>query len=274
MDFVVPRLQSLFIEPGYFSFFIEGTFFISLAYLSMVKPGRKRIFIKIGIFIQLLAIILSLSFAGIVFVPIVYLFYAVTKSNKPFLKAFIFKTLHFIFYFGSFLTILYLLKPDLVLGVYKIIFVDHFSAEKDVSSADVRKDVFFMGLQLFLKNPILGIGYNQIRVVSDGDGTNNSYLTVAAELGIIGLFLYFIIIFLLFRISTRLVKFTRLYSQNCIAIASALVYSFIIQTVHLFIIDGSWTFQYWITISLLVSFYNLKRRQLLASEATSQLSFS
>ena len=257
LDLVFPRLQSFFLEPGYFSFFLEGALFSSIAYLNLVRTKLEKRLIITGLCVQLLALLLSFSFAGMVSVTVGYFFYYSISRNKSYLQSGMIWLRVLIIWGSLLLFMLYLLNSDLFLGLYNALVADHFVNGKGPSSADERKDAFDIGWQIFVHNPVIGIGFNQVRVVSDGLGTNNSFLTVAAETGSIGLFLYLLFMLAIGHMLKGISYAVKSLGGSATKIGAGLIGAVIAQTFHLLFSDTNWSFHYWVTLAILCAYYQL-----------------
>ena len=257
LDLVFPRLQSFFIEPGYFSFFLEGSLFSSLVYLNLVKTRFRKRFVITGISLQLLALLFSFSFAGIVSVIVGYFFYYAISRQKSYWQSSLVWLRALLLWGGLALFILYLINSTLFIGLYNSLIADHFTQEKGLSSADERKIAFDTGWKLFLKNPVIGVGFNQVRVVSGGMGTNNSFLTVAAETGAIGLFFYALFMMGIGYVIGGIISAVKFLDINLLRAGAGLVAAIIAQTFHFLFSDTNWSFHYWIMLAMLCSYYQL-----------------
>jgi len=269
IDLVLPRLQSFFMEPGYFAFFMESSVFLSLILLENTKNKKWRILIVVGIVLQILSFLLSLSAAGAFCLIVGYFFYIKYSKNITFFNALIrfFKP---ILTYGLIIgIILFLIEKDLIMALFKALFLDHFSVDKGRSSADDRADAFSMGLKAFTDHPILGIGFNQMRIVSNGLGTNNSFLTIAAELGMVGLVLYLSLLWFLRKVVLELSIRVKNLDEGTRKTFGALTATIVAQTLHTAFIDVNWSFHYWISLGLVCAYLQIIQKDSLRDKALS-----
>lgn len=95
------------------------------------------------------------------------------------------------------------------------------------NSLDVRAQMIEVGFKLFQENPILGIGLDNARMFNPKYGAylHNNYAELAADLGIIGLLLFYgIILYPLFKIYK-----TKGYNTNYYAAVVTLIFSMLLS---------------------------------------------
>jgi O-antigen ligase len=177
--------------------------------ISMERKGKKRVLIALNyIFIPaaLFAIILSGSRTAL-FAAIPALVYILATFNRfrPFNRLVIFIVL-----VGSML-ILQLYIPRSVLERFT-------TTANSIITGDLggRVSIWQASISIFQENPILGIGSGALNSTLElGTVAHNTYLSVLTELGLIGFFIY---VLLLAIILTMIVRQSRLYSQLWLAV--------------------------------------------------------
>ncbi|BAY33762.1 hypothetical protein NIES2107_56640 [Nostoc carneum NIES-2107] len=250
----IPRCQSMFIEPGWFANFLELSIFATLGYSTLVKTITIRR-LKLMILIQGLALFFSFSTAAWFSVCIGYLIYVSLTNNSVTLNK---KNKNLIIIILIIITLLssILLFPEILAEVYKIVWLDKFDNEWGATSAGDRANAITLAQELFMEKPLLGWGINQMRIVADGIGANNAIMTIAVELGIIGITVYFTILLAIIKAAIVNCK-TALRSQlepiiTLTASSSACVASLI---THSIFVDSNWSFYYWIGLAFLYANY-------------------
>ncbi len=247
---VFPRMQSYFVEPGYFGFFLELSLFSTIYLKNISESLNKNLrFYFSSVFLQLTAIALTLSLGTILCCLVGFVMYLVCSGR---LKRIVFNPTKLFFYSLIFIPVIMgLLNTDLKENpIIKIIFLERFQTNYGNSSVDTRTDAFSSGIELIKQRPISGWGFGQVRIALNGMGLNNSILTVFAELGIIGLILYLLFLFNIIKkihLSSKLSRPRGTAITDATSIIGAMMSSL---TLHTFIIDASWSFIYWLGITL------------------------
>jgi O-antigen ligase len=250
LDVVFPRLQSFFAEPGYFAFFLELSLFATLycKHLDSGIPGRARQMNQAAA-LQVIALMLSLSLGAVLAIAgglFVFLFMSgrLRWSGGLAVKGLV------VVAAGVLLWPLYgVLREPLTL-IYNILVAERFETAYGDNSADTRLMVFRLGLDLVEERPLFGWGFGQVRVVLEGLGVNNSFLTVFAELGIFGLVAYLGVLLAVVLTLRRSFRLSRPLGRPAVLATAALSGMFAAMTLHSFLIDISWSFIYWLGISL------------------------
>jgi putative inorganic carbon (HCO3(-)) transporter len=114
---------------------------------------------------------------------------------------------------GTFFVYRYGIKKAIFAGIVTVplvvIIMSTFRAIEQGESANGRVDAWFIGMhELFLHNPIFGVGYNQF-VEHHTHTAHNSFVLVIAELGIAGYFLWLSSLVLSILMVARTVKWYR-----------------------------------------------------------------
>ncbi len=79
------------------------------------------------------------------------------------------------------------------------------SGDEAKASADERSEVLIEGLQMFKSNPVYGVGYEQF-TQHHHLTAHNSYLLALSELGLVGLTLFMMILYLSFKIPVQALR--------------------------------------------------------------------
>lgn len=259
LDVVFPRLQSFFAEPGYFAFFLELSLFATLylKYLYAHSPSRTRRMNQAAA-LQVVALMLSLSLGAVVAIAGGMVVYLLASRRLRLTASAVFKA-GAALVAGGVLWLLWEVVEEPLSLVYKILVAERFETAYGDNSADTRREVFRLGLNLVEERPLFGWGFGQVRIVLEGLGINNSFLTVVAELGILGLLAYLgilITVVLTIRNSLTLSKSLGLGANRATA---AIAGMFTATTLHSLLIDTSWSFIYWLAISLVFLHYRFLR---------------
>jgi O-antigen ligase len=93
-----------------------------------------------------------------------------------------------------------------------------------------------------------------------GDGINNSYLSIAAETGLIGLLLYLAFLVLVCAEMVRIYRATRNLNDGARALGGAACSTFIVLSAHNLLMDVNWSFWYWISIAMVFVVARVLRR--------------
>lgn len=165
----ITRLQGIFWEPGVYAVYLN----MALYYFVFIKSDKK-----IGQYLLLIiSIVLTFSTTGII---LAIFFSAVYFANTPSLKK----------YRWLLIVILGFFAVILSLNVW-----NQKKAETNFTmmSYSLRMSDLELGINLLLKNPILGVGYNNSSVFTNlqgfGRGNSNGFITWCYNMGFIGLFL-------------------------------------------------------------------------------------
>jgi O-Antigen ligase len=260
-----PRFQAMFAEPGYFSNFLELSIFSTIGYNSLRK-FKKQNNSNTQIIIQFIALLGSFSTAGWFSTFCGYFIYLIcctikksssSKELKRFVTIFTLLLIVFIAFTSAF--------PTVADEVYKIVWAEKFETDWGSSSAVERADQVGLGQSLFLQRPIGGWGSNQMRIIADGTGANNSLVTVAVELGTIGVFIYLSMIFAMVRTIISNYKMSISQSISIVNLNAASSGCVVALIVHSMFIDSGWTFYYWIGIGCLYSINIFLKKRLTLS---------
>jgi O-antigen ligase len=184
------RMSGLEIDPNFFVLYLTPGLFLSLwSILIKHKVINKKL--SYTVFIStFICLILSLSRVGIL-----------TNISLIFLTLlFIFKRIKF----------QHLIIISIIIIVLLNVFRDEILSRFELITTEFqpmgmnRYSLLLFGLDLFQKSPFFGLGFNQFaeyfsRSYGEIRYSHNTYLSVLVELGIIGLGLYLLFLFFLFR---------------------------------------------------------------------------
>jgi len=250
LDIVFPRLQSFFAEPGYFGFFLELSLFVTLYYkwLGSAAPRRARRMQQAAT-LQVVALALTLSLGAMVAIVGGLLVYALTSRTLRLSAATVLKGAAAVLA-GGLIWLFWQWFETPLSAIYQIVVAERFDSASGDYSAETRLHVFRLGLDLVVQRPIFGWGFGQVRIMLEGAGVNNSFLTVFAELGIVGLLAYLGILFTVVLTVRKSLRLSKPLGRNTVRATAALAGMFAATTLHSILIDTSWTFIYWLAISL------------------------
>ena len=197
--------------------------------------GEINIQLKICLLFSLIGIYLSNSRAGIIIVLLIFLFQAYTKANNRFVKVFF--TL-----LGTFATLFMLIL--------------YFSQGNTVEiNLTGREELWREGIRLIKEHPIFGCGlFTTSRYL--GGGMHNSYLTILAEIGIVGSVIFFIIcINTVIMVRKQYIIFAKEWKFYYLYVLIYFVYTLVENTFFNF----SGRFIFWITLVIYIEdMYKLK----------------
>lgn len=134
------------------------------------------------------------------------------------------------------------------------------SGEEAAKSAEERMEVMSDGLNMFIGNPLFGVGYGQFTKHTFLTA-HNAYVLASAELGLFGFWVWVIIVFLVMKtMITALLRYQKVPGGEVIrAWALAQFASFCGTLVGIFFL--SWTYHYvlWIYFGIAGGFYSMIR---------------
>lgn len=257
----IPRVQSMFIEPGHFANFLETTFFSTLAYAFLFSK-KRRVFFFLLAGLQFLALLLTFSVGGWASVGIALLFFGG----------------HLALYKGTWKLFLRVLLSLLVVACIVVgsaaWFPDAWSAiqvsiegkfnRRDTkapsTSAALRSQSLLQAMSLAAERPILGWGPGQI-LVQTGDIQNNAFATALSEQGLLGLFLYSALvgsIFIALAESLRMVS--KLSMPEWFLATLCIACLVIARLAHSMLINTNWNYSYLIGLALLYANHRILSR--------------
>ena len=214
----------IFENPNTFSYYC----WVSICGIIGNIFGKINIFYKICLLFSLLGIYLSNSRAGIIIVLLIFLFQAYTKINNRFVKV----LLILIGIFGVFFTLI-------------LYFPQGNAVEINLTG---REELWGEGIRLFTEHPIFGCGlFTTSRYL--GGGMHNSYLTILAEIGIVGSIIFLIIcISTVIMVRKQYIIFDKEWKFYYLYILIYFVYTLVENTFFNF----SGRFIFWITLSIYI----------------------
>jgi hypothetical protein len=258
----MPRCQAMFLEPGFYSNFLEMALFASVSYYAMFLPPRRRWVPYAGLGIQIVALLMTFSPIGIaaaILGCLVYMAFTFRDRGRVYVRRF----LNLVIGLIVLMIAARAAAPDVLSRVYDVVVVSKFVSDEDntTTSGENRAMLLTKGVALFEQRPLLGWGTNQTRVV-EGDITNNAVLTAAVELGTVGLLIYLALLGSIGLIIVGNWRLTRrsLSLRHC-RFAAASAGGAVAMIVHSMFIETEWTFYYWIAIAMLY----ISRRMLKAN---------
>ncbi|MDZ7957613.1 MAG: O-antigen ligase family protein [Aulosira sp. DedQUE10] len=256
LSFTIPRCQAMFTEPGWFANFLELSFFSTLGYSALEKNHQS---IRWMLWLQILALFCSFSTVGWLAVFIGYLTYIICVNTDT--KALLTKIVKIGFLLILITTVLIAIIsffPSILEEIYNIIWLEKFATAWGTASATERMEIINSAQDLFVQRPLLGWGTNQMRIVSDGFGANNAVITVAVELGFIGIIIYFIMILAVIKTIFTNYRMALIYQSNSLIHLTASSSGCVIALItHSMFVDTNWAFFYWIGLSFVYINYLL-----------------
>ena len=256
---VFPRLQSYFAEPGYFAFFLELSLFATLycKYLDAQAPGHARHMNKAAA-LQVVALMLSLSLGAVVAIGGGMVVYFLASRTLRLTAATALRG-GVALVAGAMIWLFWETAGEPLSLISQILVAERFETAYGDNSADTRTEVFRLGLNLVEERPLIGWGFGQVRIVLEGLGVNNSFLTVLAELGILGLLAYLSILFTVVLTIRNSLALSKSLGRGAVRATAAIAGMFAATTLHSLLIDTSWSFIYWLAISLVFLHYRYLR---------------
>ncbi len=250
-----PRFQSMFAEPGFFANFLELSIFSTIAYDCIQKfNGKNKSNTSLFLIIQFIALFGTFSTAGWIatfFGYLAYLRCTLTTKNQlsKKLSLSILICVCLIVSFNVFTSAF----PTVGHDIHKVIWAEKFETDWGSSSSEERSDQFGIAQKFFLEKPITGWGSNQLRIINSGSGANNGLMTIAVELGLIGVSIYTAMIIAITQTIFNNFKASMSKSTPIINLNASVTGCVIALIVHSFFIDSNWSFLYWIGIAALYS---------------------
>ena len=131
--------------------------------------------------------------------------------------------------------------------------LDTFSGRRTSGSTYIRLENYRLGWEMFLDNPLTGVGLNGFRVrAPQGDAAHSEYVEIGADTGLPGFILYFGILWVLWRRCGKLAK----YSDSVHVVHVANLTRAVILTI-LALDFGRWNYvdkTYWIILGSFIGF--------------------
>jgi O-antigen ligase len=205
-----PRIQSTFIEPLYFANYLLIPLLLSFFFILKRIDPKKNIYFVIFFLVSLIAMILTISkgallaLAIIVFVILIFQIRSVfSKKNLPYLLS----ILLFVSLVGGIVYSSLSAKPDIE---------KYYKKAYDIvmgASISERQDAYVVAWEAFDKHPVIGIGVGNFGPYFSGYPinppefgwpiTNNQYLEILSETGIVGFSTFMLFILSIFYYSVK-----------------------------------------------------------------------
>ncbi len=240
------------INPNTYAIQCTILLFFSLYFLNQSSKEINKYFIYLGsLLFFFINILLTLS-RGALFCSIIgFLFLLKRKWFKNYKLILSMFAIFFILYFsGNIKEILFLRYKG---GFYSLI---GKPIEDNVLGAHavVRLKVVLNSLQLFMKNPILGVGiYNSPLYEKSiwGGGEHNTYIKILAETGLLGFSIFILFLFKLLKGSLLILNKISKFKLKALRMLELFIAVILLFLVHLFF--GPPSHYFWISIALLAS---------------------
>ena len=225
------RIQSFFSEPGDFALFLGVPIFMALAF---INSSANKILYIIMFLINLVAFLLTLSIVGFISFGIPLMLLLITARKKEVGKYLFIAAL----IFGLFILIYYTGVYDQISGSYS------FQRMTRLGSTDQRWASFVNGINMFIANPLFGVGFN------NQDETLSQYLTLLVDLGIIGAMLFALFFYLVIKYIIRNILCS---DQAAYPLGRYVSFGFIGNLIWFVFNGGLFTYYTWFLIGLVVA---------------------
>ena len=252
----LPRCQAMFMEPGWFSTFLELSLFATLGWFSLTGYAHKRATYWM-ISLQAVALIFTFSSAGWFAVTIGMLLYIALRLfvrpatlSRRRLRQVAVAVVSLL----ALLAIVSLAFPAIVEDIYRAVYLAKFVGDaQDITSSSDRLSKAADSLSLFQQKPFFGWGSNQLPIIaSSGQSVGNAFLTTATELGVVGLAIYTTMLGAIFwTLFASLRTAYHLRSDASIGLSAALAGYMLASFVHSMFVDSEWLFCYWVGLALI-----------------------
>ena len=210
-----PRIQSTFIEPLYFANYLLMPLLLSFFFLLKRIDPKRNIFFLILFLVSLIVLILTVSKGALISLGIIALAVAVFQIRSVFSQ----KNLPYLLFILLFVTLIgwgaySSLSSQADIGKY------YTKAYDIITGASIteRQEAYDVAFEAFNKSPIIGIGiggfgpyFSGYPLSAPDSGwpiTNNEYLEVLSETGIVGLFFFLLFVCSVFYYSVQAYKNT------------------------------------------------------------------
>jgi len=252
----LPRGQSMFTEPGHMANFMELSIFATLARSAMIDEPYKRanLYFLIAQFVALLFTFSTAGYIALAVGLVVYSFVRTKGSVGHLLLTYIKIGIPIVVA----LLVVSLAFPTIWDSVVNAIWVSKITSHGIAwqSSSELRERDIQTGIALFCAHPLFGIGWNQLRVVTNW-GANNALVTTAAELGIVGLVSYAYFLAAVVSTCAKNIKLLRYADNADTTLAAAAAGAFAAVFTHALFVDSEYLFFFWIAIALNYVCHNL-----------------
>lgn len=210
-----PRIQSTFIEPLYFANYLLIPLLLSFFFLLKRTDPKRNFFFLVIFLVSLVALVLTISKGAILSLGIIALAVGVFQVRSIFSQ----KNLPYLFIILSFIALL-------VWGTYSSLSAQpdiqkYYTKAYDIvtgASVTERQEAYDVAFEAFGKSPLIGIGvgnfgpyFSGYPLSSPSFGwpiTNNQYLEILSETGLLGLLFFLIFICSIFYYSIWAYKST------------------------------------------------------------------
>ena len=251
---ILSRCQGLFVEPGYFSAFLELSIFATLGWFALTEHRHKKLaYWLLGL--QSAGLLFSLASAGWLATAVgIVIYNGLRLFNRPGILS-----RRQIRRFGraaaavtGAVALLCVLVPSVPEAVYFAVYTIKFVGEgQGVTSAEDRVQKADASLHLFSERPLLGWGVAQSAPLNNGKDTGNALLAAASDLGLAGLALALWMlgaVFLTLWNNMRLAYRSR--SEALFGLSAAVTGCLGAVFVHSMYLTTQWQFVYWISLAL------------------------
>lgn len=186
------RLRGLLIDPNAYGGFLTIVFFLCLPLLINEKVKSKKILYSIILFSSLFGVVLTFSRSALLgfFVGSIIMIIFTYAELKKYIYFLITSSILSLFF-------LYVSNPVL----YRTM-LDFMKRSNTVTS---RFNFIISGLELFSRNPIIGIG-SGIYFALNGAIIHNTYIWILVEMGVIGLLCFVFFIFHVLQTNIQLIR--------------------------------------------------------------------
>lgn len=232
------RMFSTFLDPNFAGVFFSLFFIYSLTFISKNLKDNKRLLIYSSIsLLSLISVYLTYSRSGLIMLLISVLTFLLLKNKKK-------------------LVILVILLLILIIFIIPKSFKTEGTNLFRINSSTARVDSLNQAIEIFIKHPVLGVGFNAYRYAQNkyvglnttywqtthsGAGTDNSFVFVLATTGVIGFVAYLYLIYEIFKLAKLRIK-KNIFAPILIASLSGLLVSslFINGLFYVFLLEWIW----------------------------------
>lgn len=252
----LPRCQAMFMEPGWFSTFLELSIFATLGWFHLTgHVHRRATYWTLGLQAAALTFTFSTAgwfavIAGLLLYVVLRLFIHTATLSRRRLRQVAIVVIGLL----ALLAIVSLGFPAIVEDVYRAVYLTKFVGDaQELTSSSDRLAKAADSLSLFRQRPFFGWGSNQLPIVAaNGQSVGNAFLTTATELGLAGLAVYTVMLGAIWwTVFTNMRMAYRLRSDALTGLSAALAGYMLASFVHSMLVDSEWLFCYWIGLALI-----------------------
>ncbi|MFA6119162.1 MAG: O-antigen ligase family protein [Parachlamydiales bacterium] len=189
------RSHGTFLHPNVFAGFLNISLILTMY---QIHKSKKKIVFSIFLILQLVALILTFSRAGMLaFVCSSFMFFILMKIKKNDVKK-----MGLIFLTCSFVILCVFSKFILERGLLGSLFQSNKAKELNCKSDNLRSSLSQVAKKMIKKNPVLGVGFRNFLIKKDEYSNqklerayvHNIYLLIASESGFLALMIFLLLL--------------------------------------------------------------------------------